>query len=359
MPTDRFVATSREKLRRIKIGCSFAPELYQLGGSDNPKTPEQALVALKMIVEQFGLRDMRLGIRWSRAVDQNGAVDLSFYQPVLDYCLKSDLPLCLNVGPIKTFRWPEQHVPDSVLRSLSSVPAKGATIYPQMEIAKAALDYLDRLLAKLEAEYGPDLTSKLKVVQPENEPFIPFGQFEWVMSEAYLEDVIALIRSYLPAQAILLNSGALQVIQMSRFCRQVLATHQDLRGKLVYGYDFFYEMGDGIFSSIPLLDRVDMISFYQMLGIQAYPHDLPGITTEVTEGQMEPWGKFTAPGNSVKHLRYLILRCIENALNLRTGTSAVLRVWGIEQLTEKFFNGTATQQHRQMVELMSTINGLS
>ncbi len=81
-----------------------------------------------------------------------------------------------------------------------------------------------------------------------------------------------------------------------------------------------------------------------------------GFEIEVTEAQMEPWTFIQTPGNSASELRYLIQRCGLGVLAADQSNSDLIRLWGIEQLVEKFIQNEQTEEHQQMWELIQLIN---
>jgi hypothetical protein len=189
---------SKSNLDNMIIGCSFSPEMF--------RQEKEALDALKLVVNEFHIKDIRLGIRWNRAVDSAGKAHVGYYRRFIDYCIREKANICLNVGPIKTFRWPEQHVPQFVTENIENIAPKSGIISLQDEIAQEALDYLNDLLEILKREYGKNKKT-FSAIQPENEPFVKFGTYRWTMSDEYLKNVLKLIRGYFPEPDILLNSG--------------------------------------------------------------------------------------------------------------------------------------------------------
>ena len=76
---------------------------------------------------------------------------------------------------------------------------------------------------------------------------------------------------------------------------------------------------------------------------------------EVTEAQMEPWGEARMPGNSIQSLQYVLLQTVR-FLKYDQGWPLIIRLWGIEQLADKYIKDENTQQHDKMVELIRKIN---
>ena len=200
---EQFMEEHKTGLENVRLGCSLSPEqLEWLGVHDSP---EQVLDYL----QELGIKDIRLGIRWNRSVDEEGEVDLSYYAPWIEQSLKRGMNLCLNVGPIKVFRFPEDHVPESVLKKLEQhegLPKKGGLIGPDDPLADDALDYLNALLPELKKLTGDHAVT----IQPENEAHVPFGEHEWVASHEYFFKVCKTIKDHFPNSPLLLNSPAVK-----------------------------------------------------------------------------------------------------------------------------------------------------
>jgi hypothetical protein len=116
-PNPEFFARHEDDLSRLTLGASFAPEQW----SGDERGQRQALAAAGLVLKDLGIRELRLGLRWRRVETPDGQIDLRAYKPLLEYCLGQGASVCLNVGPIKTFRWPEDHAPRHLLRRLQSV----------------------------------------------------------------------------------------------------------------------------------------------------------------------------------------------------------------------------------------------
>ncbi|NLE31055.1 hypothetical protein GX618_02145, partial [Candidatus Dojkabacteria bacterium] len=117
----------------IVLGTSFSPEYAKSLGCENP------LKLLKIINKELGIKDIRLGLRWN-VVERDKKISLDYYDKYLKYLFKNDCKVCLNIGPIKIFRWPEEHIPRQI-----SVK-KGEYITPDMDIAKYSYQYFEKLL---------------------------------------------------------------------------------------------------------------------------------------------------------------------------------------------------------------------
>jgi hypothetical protein len=127
-------------------------------------------------------------------------------------------------------------------------------------------------------------------------------------------------------------------------------------GKLVSGFDFHYRTPNR--DSYPVIRYFDQIT-YARPGVGGTNDNVVdsrqvGYRIEVTEGQMEPYGHFQQPGNSSTDLRYMLQRCIDHVLDPEQ--PALVRLWGVEELTKKMMAGELTDEHRRIIELIQTVN---
>ncbi|OGH39269.1 MAG: hypothetical protein A2905_00195 [Candidatus Levybacteria bacterium RIFCSPLOWO2_01_FULL_36_10] len=340
----------REELKKIRAGCSFAPEEFD--------KEQEALAALRFIVEQLKIKNIRLGIRWKKAVGQSGKTDTSFYDPYIAYCIKKEVNICLNVGPIKTFRWPEDHVPDQILKKLNATPGKGSIIKKDSHLAQEAVSYLYELLSLLTQKYKKEDLAKIRIIQPENEAFNSFGEHRWIMSEEYLMELVKIIHKFFPHVSILLNSaGYWDLGKISGFYERILMKNPKFKDKLISGFDYYYLFPP--FSSIPLIGKLDLISINKIFtgddcALNIKKSREAGFKIEITEVQMEPWGKFVSPGASARELRFVLLRCINNILDPEG--NSVVRLWGIELLVKKILSNRLTAEEKEIVNIIKKIN---
>ena len=348
-PNSEFLARYGTRLANLRLGASFAPEQYGARG-----LREDALSGLKLTRDALAVRELRLGIRWNRAVNREEAPDLSYYAPVIDAALVAGATVCMNVGPVRTFRWPEEHVPRKVLRAAEPLPSSRGRFPLDSGLAQTALVYLEELLEALRRDYGREFA----VVQAENEPFYPLGPHEWEMSPAYLEAVIERIDAAFPEAGILVTSAGRLHLNDVRdlFIRLLARDAERFGGRLVSGFDFHYKTP--LRDSIPVVRYFDQIAYARPfapdLGEHRNDARTLGFRLEVTEGQAEPYGHFTDPGNSAKHFRYMILRCLNEVLDPQQ--PALIRIWGVEELTKKMLRRQLTDEHRQIIELIQAIN---
>ena len=351
-PNDVFLTRHASLLNGLELGGSFAPEQWSM---DNAPSPE-ALRALDTAIAGLDLRRLRLGVRWNRAVNASGRVDLGVYAPYIDRCLTQGAEVCLNVGPIRTFRWPEEHVPIEVLSALDRRPAVESAINRDEPLAQAALSYLDELLAVLRREYGRSFAT----IQAENEPFYPLGGHLWTMSRDYMRGVVERIDEAFPEPSVLITSAGRLNLHSVRDVFLDLLSRRDGRfaGRLISGFDYHYKTPTR--DAVPVVRYFDQIAYARPFAptLEGHRRDARalGFALEVTEGQMEPYAQFTEPGNSVKHLRFLLLRTTDRVFEHKA-PAKLLRLWGVEELTKKMVAGELTDEHRQMIALIQTING--
>jgi hypothetical protein len=355
---DEFLDENSETLSHITFGTSFSPEMFGLSYEMMLSDPDSfghrqdyALSALGVIIDDFNIKHIRLGIRWNNAVVDKQP-DLAFYDPYIQKCLEKGVAITLNTGAIKTFRWPEEHVPNKVLDAIS-IPHLGSIINPSGELAKHAISYSEKLFGKLNQEYGDSAFEK---VQPENEGFNAFGNKKWVMSKDYYKDLIHLSHQYFPQAKILLNSSAANDLDKIReVFDEVLEENPDLYDKRVAGIDFYYLRPNsirlpGVFPAVDPLTSDKLRHVFSEGGFSAHKKLAPyyGITTEITEGQNERYNEITLPQESSQGSRFWILRMAPH-------TDGMEYIWGSEVFAHRALTGTLTNENKKVIELVQKI----
>jgi hypothetical protein len=350
---EAFFARNRERLESFEIGGSVAPE--QWGFRRGAR--RESLTGLQTAVQDLQMRQMRLGLRWSRVETQNGRIDFGAYRPLLDYCFANGVEVCLNPGPIRTFRYPEDHVPEHVLASLKDAPANNSVIAADSELAQRSLDYVERLMVALKQEYAASDLAAIRILQVENEPFYQMGEHDWKLEPAHVENVAHRLHAALPEASIMLTTaGRLNMKQVRDALFNLQRSDESYAGKLISGFDFHYRTPNR--DSYPLIRHFDQIS-YARPGVGGTNDNIidsreVGYRIEVTEGQMEPYGHFEQPGNESTDLRYMLQRCFDHVLDPLQ--PALVRVWGVEELVKKMMAGELTDEHRQIIALLQTVN---
>lgn len=323
--------------KEIVWGTSFSPEYSQYLGDSNP------IETLKLINKELGIQDFRLGLRWN-TVEKNGSVSLEYYEKYIEYLLKNNCSICLNVGPIKVMRWPEEHIPEYINVKKRSVVKKDS------ELAKYAIEYFNKLLELIDRKYGQQINSSSKIsFQIENECYNRFGHKRLLMSDEYLLEIATILHEYFPKNKLMMDSSA----------------RKDLR-KLMHLFDIFVDnklfewkqltLGINYYSMIPemkpFLKRIEALSFYlpwsmPLSTLKRYQEE-KGFGLEISEAQFEPWGEMTLPGNSVEELRYVVkhgLKIFPDNYKER-----MIRLWGMEEFGLKMKEKRLTSEHRDIIK---------
>jgi len=367
---EEFLKNNKEILKKVKLGCSFSPEDFSLkmgqnSNGENSKDYSSVLQAFKIIVEDLKIRDVRLGIRWLETADEKGDFDPKRfslkYKPYLDYCIEKGINICLNVGPIKVFRYPEDFVPDYVLNKLSSKLAKGSLIKPDMEIADRAASYLDEVLFYISSSYDSEELKKFVIIQPENEPFNPAGENRWIMSEEYLLEIIGRINHYFPQSHILLNSANYNDLRkISNLYKEAISQNPKIKGRLISGINFYFRKPSR--PNLPVIGELDPVTMAGLEGKRSFEENIKfsqdknfGYKIEVTELQSEPWETEKAPGNSAHLFFYSLKRSFDNLIDPQSQRS-ILRIWGIEELVGKIINRKLSSEHLEIIRSIIGIN---
>jgi len=332
----------------IEIGCSFSPEEMEMKIGSGQKS----LDALKIIVEKFGIQEIRLGMRWGS--------DFEYYKPFLDYCFNSDVNLCLNIGPIKVFRWPEEHVPKNVLEKLSKIPEKEAQIEKDMEIAQEAYSHLDELLEYLQKNYSKRNLDKIRTIQIENECFNPFGQFKWTFGQAYLIGLMKKINRILPNAGFMLSSSACKdTKKISSVFKEFQKQNPKFTNDLAFGINYYYKTPFN--QKWPLINKLDNIVqsnlFLNLCAWTRKEAKKQNYRIEISEAQAEGWGpNIQGPGKLSKEFQFMLIRCTKEILNLQDDEKSIIRIWGIENFAKDYLNGTLDKEQEQILRTVKTIN---
>lgn len=362
VPADTFFKEHKQRLSNLRLGCSFSPEEFgitpQSIGIEVAADYENAFRAIDVLVDDLGIKDIRFGIRWANAVKRDPktgveSFDFSFYKPFVDRFVEKGANVCLNIGPLKTFRSPEEHPPVGELQNASYV-SRGQRITPEMKIAKDGVLQLIEQLQYVKDQYPGKITE----FQPDNEPEQSTGQYGWLMGENYMTSNINYIHSQFPDASILINaSDPDNVDNISTMFKKLIRKDPEMRGKLTLGYDYYYKKPK--LSDKPVIGYLDPITRARMKGNESLRRNREdakkyGYNIEVTEGQAEKWGQYVSPGNNSHEFNFMILRCMNEVLDM--GRLSLLRIWGAEGLAMKIISGSLTDDHRQIISLIKKIN---
>lgn len=323
--------------KEIVWGTSFSPEYSQYLGDRNP------LETLKIVREKLNIQDFRLGLRWN-TVEKNGKVSLEFYEKYIEYLLKNNCSICLNVGPIKVMRWPEEHIPEYINVKKRSVVKKDS------ELAKYAIEYFNKLLELIDRKYGQQINSSSKIsFQIENECYNRFGHKRLLMSDEYLLEIATILHEYFPKNKLMMDSAARKDLRKLLHFFEILVQKDLYKWKqLTVGINY-YSMIPEI---RPFLKRIEALTFFypwsMSLSHLKKLEEKYGFGLEISEAQFEPWERMTLPGNSLDELRYVV----KNGLKIfpESYTYRVIRLWGMEEFGLKMKEKKLTSEHKDILK---------
>jgi hypothetical protein len=362
LPLDEYLSHYHEKFKRVTVGCSFDPDLvvqmYERENQEKNISAEKKLHILKVLIHDFGITEIRLGIKWNRVVNEKGIFDFSYYHEYLDYCLTNKVNVCLNIGPIKTFGWPEEFVPQYILDKDS---ANNTLIDRESVIGKSALEYVDILLSHIQSTYSKIQLENLVIIQPENEAFNIFGKQKFILSDEYLIGVIKKINTVFPNKKILLCSSETRDISSILHLMQSAIEQKNLSYEnFIVGINYYYNLPN--FWKAPRLGPLDNITISNLLQRKTHQNNINksrrfGYEIEVTEAQFEQWGKrYLSPGFSHHEAKYLIGRIVDNILDSEKG--GIIRLWGLERYAKKKSENTLLEDQEKNINLITSINSL-
>jgi hypothetical protein len=375
---DVFFSTYGEKLKRIRPATTFIPEDHDReNGSHNS---EAAFEELRTIVEDLGIKKIRIGIRWENAIGKDGMLDLNFYEPFLQYCFDNKVKICLNIG-LKTCGYPEIFVPNRFLVKPGN-PPDGGVIKLDSPIVPITFDYSHQLLSYLSSYFSEDELALIETVQPENEPFVNYGNKRWTMDPEYLKEFAKLCSSYLPKARILVNDNLWNLLHRDKAPNLVAEMTQGGDNRWEYGVNYYFAVPQiaEFISMIPFLSNKDkrMIGRFDPLILGMVPplsyiplfsfdriRDVAkqkGFPIHVSEGQAEPFtgvllrdGK--QPGESLTGYQYLFYMITEHIANFDQQQIIEVSTWKASQLARRMRKGELTNDDRGMIDVTQRLAG--
>jgi len=324
----------------LEIGCSFDPFHQVFYEKD-----VNALKTLEFIHKRLKINNIRLGVRWSK-VDKGNGLDFTEYKPYFDYCFANDIKVVINVGPIKTMRWPEEHIPDKFKHSIKP----NDTITIDHAIAEYAFNYLSSLLAYLKSEYSNYL-DKIIAIQGDNELFNRFGEFKVKISTEFEHEVIKIITKIFPDKPIFINSAGLNDL------KKIFDLLEGTNGQHIIGVNYYYKTA--IHHRIPIINKLDNLIIKNLfafsVGKLKRMAATKGYLVEVSELQGEPWWpNALTPGNKFNEFIFTLLR--SKYLKPQNQSKLLVRYWGIEDFAAKFLTDNATKENKAIKKLIISIN---
>jgi len=325
----------------IEFGASFNPEHDSM--LDNSVTPLQVL---DFIINNLGVKKIRLAFRWN-VIENNNKFSLSYHKEILDFCMKNNVELTLNLGPIKTMRWPEEHIPED----LKAFVNYKDIIELDSPIVKYALEHLRKLCEYIKLNYA-DKSQNIKIIQCNNEFQNRFGVYKFIVSPDFEVECINIAKSFFPNSKILLNSnGLLDVNPILKVIKSIPNTN------FIVGINYYYKVGGQ--NKIPLYNKIDglflsKIPYFTPRKLR-YLADKYKFETEVCEFQGESWlPDAPTPGNSFKEFLFELFRV--QIIKPKDQKKLLARYWGIEDIVSKVLSKKGTQENSWILELISYIN---
>ena len=342
------------ELKNLELATSWSNEEYlnlvqdSVGAGLDPALPlDKVLDGLKFIVEELGIKNIRLRLTWQDLELENGNLQIKeIDKKVFEYLFSQKVRICLNIGPIKCFRYPEMHLPQRVFALEDTPKEKEHFLSEESLIAKESLVYLKNLCKLIRSNFDEVKFDKyVKMIQLDNEPKSRFGLHKWLLSDEYMVKTFLIAEKFFPKQKYLINSPFIpydwtELLEpdLQHCLNLVKKLPQTIQNKIILGINFY-----NFVPNIPKLPFFNIhpdnySAFEAMFGsLQKTLRDLPFVY-EVTESQFEDWGDkypFNLPGNSAEHLRYTLLRHARKLLPANRGKKLRVSLWGIERFLVK------------------------
>lgn len=252
-----FLAQALIPMPKPDYGVTFSTTYSKYLGLDPLKTYLE-------VVDDLGVKRVRLPIYWDEVEKQPGQFDFSFYDQLLDYSEKKGVKVMLALG-YKVPRWPECY------------PPPWAQNLDQTQLKSQILKFLGASVAHFKTR--PNISAW----QIENEPLLDFGECQ-ILGRQFLQSEIDLVKSQDSRPIIITDSGEL--------------------GMWVSALRFSDRMGTSLYR----------IVYNPIIGFFRYPfpplyYSLKAFITQkifapssqgvfISELQAEPW----APGKSVTEI---------------------------------------------------------
>jgi hypothetical protein len=345
-PTKLFVEYIVKTYPNLVLGGTFIPEKLLHFGYTN----DQILEVFDWVVQTLNMKHIRLGMRIG---DMNlDKKSLGIYGDILSYGFDNDVQFTLNIGPVKFCGYPEYHIPQYIT-DRCEVPEFGGKVTCRSEFSQSMMTDLKRVFELLKKTYTTSELSQIAMLQPENESFNKFGSKNWSFDDEHLIEIANMCGEYFPDTKLLFNSAGLFDIPELL----TLAGSGNISQKMVIGLDYYYQIGDmgkhRWLKALDLFVASNRKGNYGLGKVKQLQKQY-GFQTEVTEAQMEPWGRSSEPGNSVRSLKYVVLRASQWLDPM--SQNQVIRLWGVEELAMHGYAGSLSEEHKKMIDLIKLIN---
>ncbi len=387
----QFLLREAVRLRKIKIGDTFIPG-WKLPSKANPLVyirtaagksyQKMALSVLRFEVRQLGVRQIRLGIRWSSTIEPDGHFSLAFYKPYLNFLTSyrdstgQGVRLLLAIGAFKSPGYPESFVPTlkqltrnarTALVPTHSLPGMGTRLTPETdpELTSKGLRWLNHVVAAVGVRYP-----SINYFELDNEPRNQAGPLKWTMSSHLEQQQADVVLGYKPNADFLINwSGTANITgpinlggsygpafesltlvnsflinhdsvinemaALRKSIKEAIKAHQG-RGNVTLGLDSYALTPTipGWSSSILYkgqhytvrADTTSLIEASERWAGDPHPWQKlrrMGVPLEVTEMQADPWMPYLRP-ETARQIRLMLYRQLQI---LPPGQPAVVRLW--------------------------------
>jgi hypothetical protein len=335
----------KTKLKGKNLACSFVPERLRDWGY----TDGQILQVLDYSIKKLEINNFRIGLRVTELDFQNHS--LGFYKNILELLFKNQCEVILNLGPIKFIAWPEYFLSPSIKNKITNLPKPKSIIAADSKISKLGLQDLETVLKIITKTFTKSQLKNVIGLQPDNEFRNPFGSYKWIFDNSHELKVAALFEKYLPKRKLLIDcAGMWDIDDHLKFVEKFPEPD-----RIIFGLNYYFlEPVRGPFWWQKTIDRF-------CFSIKAKSSCLEGLfeaqknfkfQTEITELQMDPWGRAVLPGNSANALKFALQRCQEYT----KPTNGNIRLWGIEHLVSNILFGNPTDDHIKMASLIKNLN---
>jgi hypothetical protein len=355
LSNNEYITRYSEQLKGIRFGGTF--DDYQLPPELNKK---ERLFCLDWVVKTFGLNTIRVGIKWKDTEQEDGTVNIENIDYIIKYCIKNNISLRLNVGPIKTNRYPEEYIPDKYKQNVDYLQTNFAGVIPNdSKIFDKGISYLTKLFDKLKNSY-PDISAIIKDIQFDNEPFTLFGN-PIVPSPKWIKLCNMLLQDYFPNAKQVING--LGLVSFGNILLLLRGMNESERSKFIIGVDYYHDFevninGNEVGFEVDVL-QVSGVHFRNKDNLVKEAHDL-GINIEISELQFEPWGKQQRPGNDAGVLKGMLL--MVNRLRYSYGKLLSrqfdVHLWGIERFAVMKLRNEQRDTHLEIVDIIDKVGRL-
>jgi hypothetical protein len=340
----------------LEMGGSLSLENYGLT-EQNYISPlgkvryDQAMNDVKDLYENEKMRSFRIELQWRNIVDENGKFNFGMERKLLNYLLnQDDTEVTLNLPDIKTFRWPEQNVPDENVVYLKEVQVKGGVVHTDDKIAKLAVEAESAALKDLQDNYTDKQLLHIKTIQFNNESKKLFGDNAVTIGDDVniksVKNVMENFPKFANVQFLFNSAGYFNIESTKELFGKLRALYPNI--KLTMGIDYYgidvgnYKLpllGEVNPENIPIFGNVDPRFYDEFLGNEFLKakNDATKLNykMEITELQAEPWdGNPKLPGNIVKDFNYEVNRAAGILPESKADNTKLMRVWGLEYLMQ-------------------------